>query len=45
MPIKQCQRNNKKGVKYGDKGKCYLGKGGRSKALKQMRAIRARGGK
>lgn len=39
MPIKACQTKGKKGFKYGDGGKCYLGKSGKSKARKQGQAI------
>lgn len=39
MPIKTCQKNKRKGYKFGDKGKCYTGKGALKKAKKQGRAI------
>lgn len=39
MPIKSCQIKNKKGYKYGDTGKCYPGKSGKTKARKQGQAI------
>lgn len=42
MPIKPCQKNNKKGWKWGS-GTCYTGKGGKEKAKKQMKAIYASG--
>lgn len=32
---------NKKGFKFGKKGKCYIGKDARKKALKQGRAIKS----
>lgn len=41
MPIKRCQKNSKKGYKWGSEGKCYVGPGAKEKALKQMRAIKA----
>jgi len=52
MPIKRCQRNGRPGFKWGDEGKCYTYEPGnkdsreaaRQRALKQARAIRARGG-
>jgi len=42
MPVKKCQKNGKGGHKYGDSGKCYTGKGSKTKAAKQGRAINAR---
>lgn len=41
MPIKKCSSGGKSGKKYGDSGKCYTGKSANSKALKQMKAIKA----
>lgn len=41
MPIKSCSTNGKAGKKYGDSGKCYPGKTGKGKAIRQMRAIKA----
>lgn len=41
MPIQKCKSKNKAGLKYGKSGKCYVGKDKRSKALKQMRAIKS----
>lgn len=41
MPIKKCQKNKQKGLKYGDSGHCYTGKDAREKAGKQARAIKA----
>jgi hypothetical protein len=41
MPLKPCQIKGKRGWKWGDSGKCYPGSRGRSKALKQARAIEA----
>jgi hypothetical protein len=41
MPIKRCQRDNKKGYKWGSSGKCYVGPEAKEKALKQMRAIKS----
>jgi len=40
MPIKECQKDKKKGHKYGDTGKCYVGRGSRKKAVKQGQAIK-----
>lgn len=37
MPVKKCSG----GHKYGNKGKCYKGKGSRAKAATQGRAIHA----
>lgn len=45
MPVKKCKTKGKSGYKYGSKGKCYTGKGGRKKATKQGRAIRASQGR
>ena len=42
MPVKKCGKN---GYKYGDKGKCYTGKGARAKAARQGRAIKASQGR
>lgn len=39
MPIMKCQRNKKKGYKWGRSGKCYTGKDAKKKAEKQGRAI------
>ena len=41
MPVKSCRKNNKPGKKWGDRGKCYTGKGAASKAKRQGRAIKA----
>jgi len=41
MPLKRCQKNKKKGWKFGDSGKCYTGKGAKARAKKQGRAIKA----
>lgn len=41
MPVKSCGSGGKSGYKYGDKGKCYTGAAGKSKAAKQGRAIEA----
>jgi len=40
MPIKKCQREKRKGFKYGNSGKCYIGKDAKKKAVKQGIAIR-----
>lgn len=45
MPVKKCQSGGKSGYKYGDSGKCYAGKGGKAKAERQGRAIKANQGK
>ena len=42
MPVKKCKAKGKSGYKYGSKGKCYTGKGGRKKAAKQGQAIKSR---
>lgn len=39
-PIRECSSNGKAGVSYGNQ-KCYVGKNARSKAIKQMKAIKA----
>jgi len=39
MPIQKCQKNKKKGFKWGKEGKCYIGRGSLEKAKKQGRAI------
>lgn len=41
MPVKKCSSKKKSGYKYGKSGKCYTGKGARSKAKRQGRAIEA----
>jgi hypothetical protein len=41
MPIKRCQKDKKKGFKFGDTGKCFTGKSAKEKAEKQGRAIKA----
>ena len=43
MPIQQCSVKGVKGWKWGKSGRCYPGKGGRAKAVKQSVAIRASG--
>ena len=40
MPIQKCQKDKKKGFKFGKKGKCYTGRGAEDKAKKQGRAIK-----
>lgn len=45
MPLKQCTSDGKSGYKWGDEGKCYTGRDGRAKALRQGRAIEANKGK
>lgn len=44
MPIQRCYKNSLAGWRWGKKGRCYVGPGARVKALKQARAIKARGG-
>ena len=39
MPIKDCTINNENGYKWGDEGKCYVGKDAKEKAYKQGLAI------
>lgn len=41
MPIKTCTSKGKSGFKFGDAGKCFTGKSGRSRAARQGRAIEA----
>jgi len=41
MPVRRCTKGGKSGKKWGKSGKCYIGKGAKSKALKQGRAIKA----
>jgi len=41
MPVVSCTSNGKAGFKFGTKGKCFTGSGGRSKAARQGRAIKA----
>ena len=41
MPTKKCTSKGKSGYKYGNSGKCYTGKGAKSKADRQGRAIQA----
>lgn len=43
MPVKRCQKNGKKGWKWGDSGTCYVGSDAKSKAEKQGRAAYASG--
>ena len=45
MPTQNCSKNGRKGRKYGKSGKCYTGRNAESRAARQGRAIRARGGK
>ena len=39
MPLKRCSESGKSGWKWGNSGKCYVGKGGKKKAIKQGIAI------
>lgn len=43
MPKVKCKSNGKTGVKYGNSGKCYVGKNKESKMYRQMRAMYANG--
>lgn len=43
MPLTRCQVNGRKGWRWGKQGKCYVGTGAVARALRQARAIRARG--
>jgi len=43
MPVQPCKRNGKRGWRWGQHGKCYLGSGAKALADKQGRAIRASG--
>lgn len=43
MPIKRCQANGKAGWKFGDSGTCYIGKTGKKRAIRQMKAMYANG--
>lgn len=38
----RCQKNKKKGYKWGKSGKCYTGKNAKAKALRQGRAIKSK---
>jgi hypothetical protein len=40
MPLMRCQKNGRKGWKWGTNGTCYIGQGAREKAAKQGRAIK-----
>ena len=43
MPVQRCQKNGRRGYKWGESGKCYTGQGAKAKAKQQGRAIRASG--
>jgi len=43
MPVQRCQKNGRRGYKWGQSGKCYVGQGAKAKAERQGRAIRASG--
>ena len=43
MPIQRCSVSGKRGWKWGQSGKCYIGAGARRRAVRQARAIRASG--
>jgi len=46
MPLKPCKtKTGKSGTKAGKSGKCYPGKGGKKKAVKQELAIAHRTGR
>ena len=40
MPLKKCTQDGKSGWKFGDSGKCFLGKDAREKGRKQGVAIK-----
>ncbi len=35
MPLKRCTKDGKQGWKWGERGKCYTGKEGKKKAIRQ----------
>ncbi len=39
MPLKKCSEDKQSGWKWGDTGKCYIGKNAKKKAIKQGIAI------
>src|SRR5688572_4328086 len=41
MPIQACSIDGKKGYRWGEHGKCYVGPRARARALQQARAILA----
>lgn len=41
MPVKRCTSKGRKGYKWGDEGKCYVGADAKTKAERQGRAIKA----
>lgn len=41
MPVQSCQAKGKSGYKWGQSGKCFIGRGSRAKAARQGRAIQA----
>lgn len=43
MPVQRCQKNGRRGYKFGSQGTCYVGRGAKAKAERQGRAIRASG--
>jgi hypothetical protein len=43
MPVQRCQKNGRRGYKFGSQGACYVGRGAKAKAERQGRAIRASG--
>lgn len=43
MPVQRCQKNGRRGYKWGKSGTCYVGRGAKDKAERQGRAIRASG--
>ncbi len=40
MPVLRCQKNGKRGYKFGNNGKCFTGSGARAKAAAQGAAIK-----
>lgn len=41
MPVMRCQKNGKRGYKWGKEGTCYIGSVAKAKAERQGRAIEA----
>lgn len=41
MPLERCTEGGKAGWRWGKSGKCYTGKLGKAKAMRQGRAIEA----
>ncbi len=43
MPVQRCQKNGRRGWKWGSTGTCYVGRGAKARAERQGRAVRASG--